>query len=68
MIDDTWHLVSGLLTKKKEERKCLLLYSKYKHKMNAVDEVEEKEVLDKYVPFLPDRMNKEEGTNFLREN
>ena len=66
MINDIRHLISGLLTKKREEKKCLLLYSKYKHKMNAVDEVEEKEVLDKYVPFLPDKMNKGEGTNFLR--
>ena len=36
--------------------------------MVAVDKAEEKEVMDKYVPFLPDKMNKEEGTNFLREN
>ena len=68
MINNIRHLVSGLLTKKREEKKCLLLYSEYKHKMSTVDEAEEKEVVDKYVPFLPDRMNKEEGTNFLREN
>ena len=35
--------------------------------MNAAEEVaEENEVVQQFVPYLPDKMNKEEGVNFLR--
>ena len=48
-------MVSGLLTKKREEKSVCFVTPKNTN-TKGTHEAEEKEVMDKYVPFLPDKM------------